>query len=190
MKRTARNFKMDIAHEEPPEVSEVFDWYRENFGFVTNLAKVQSAAPAVLRAYWLTQKALMEYGVLTSEEHNIIQMTIAVENQCAYCSTGHQMAGDLFFGSDATDLLAIREGQSVSNPRFESLRSFALEVYRNKGRVSDEVLETFYAAGYTQEHALEVITNIGVKVMSNLTNQLALTEIDTAMAPYMRQIAQ
>ena len=183
MKETLRGFKMDEAENEPAEVQEVFDWYKENFGSVPNLSKVLSTSPAALRSYWLTQLELSRHGLLTPAEHNIIQMSIAVENRCKYCTSGHQMAGAQFFGSEEEDLLAIRNEGTIPSSKFDVLRSFTLEVYRNKGRISDQVLESFLAEGYTKAQAVEVITNIGVKVMSNLTNQLAMTEVDEPFAP-------
>lgn len=174
---------MDELATETPEIQEVFDWYKENFQFVPNLTKVLSASPAALRSYWLTQLQLAQYGKLTPEEHNIIQMAIAVENRCKYCTSGHQMAGAAFFGSEEADLEAIRNEANLSTEKFDALRAFALEVYRNKGRVADQVLEDFFAVGYNKAQAVEVITNIGVKVMSNLTNQLAMTEVDEAFRP-------
>ncbi|MBV6644062.1 MAG: hypothetical protein KI790_01355 [Cyclobacteriaceae bacterium] len=183
MKETLRGFKMDEVGNEPTEVQEVFDWYRENFGFVPNLSKVLSASPAALRSYWLTQLELSKHGLLTPAEHNIIQMSIAVENKCKYCTSGHQMAGVQFFGSEEEDLIAIRNEGTIPSSKFDALRSFTLEVYRNKGRISDQVLESFLAEGYTKPQAVEVITNIGVKVMSNLTNQLTMTEVEEPFAP-------
>ena len=183
MKETLRGFKMDEVGNEPTEVREVFDWYKENFGFVPNLSKVLSASPAALRSYWLTQLELSKHGLLTPAEHNIIQMSVAVENRCKYCTSGHQMAGKQFFGSEENDLQAIRNEGEIPTEKFDALRAFALGVYRNKGRIADQVLQDFLDAGYSKAQAVEVITNIGVKVMSNLTNQLAMTEVDEPFVP-------
>ena len=174
---------MDELSDEPEEVKEVFDWYRENFGFVPNLAKVLSGSPAALRSYWLSQLQLQKHGLLTPEEHNVNQMAIGVENRCKYSASGHQLAGDLFFNSDSEDLVAIRNEDEISNKKFNALRAFALEVYRHKGRVKDSELREFISAGYSKSQAVEMITNIGVKVMANLTNQLAMTSIDDQFAP-------
>ena len=183
MKETVRGFKMDILENEPDVVKEVFDWYETNFGFVPNLTKVLSAAPAAVRAYWLAQLELSTNGLLTPAEHNIIQMSVAVENRCRYCASGHQMAVKEFFGSDKEELEAIRNEGIIPTEKFDALRSFALAVYRNKGRIADDILENFLSVGYSKAQAVEVITNIGVKVMSNLTNQLAMTEVDEPFVP-------
>lgn len=174
---------MDQQGDEPHAVQEVFDWYQNNFGFVPNLTKVLSASPAALRAYWLSQLELSTHGLLTPAEHNVIQMAIAVENRCKYCTSGHQMAGKAFFGSQQEDLEAIRNEGTIPSSKFDALRSFALEIYRNRGRISDQKLHDFFSVGYTKAQAVEVITNIGVKVMSNFTNQLTLNEIDEPFTP-------
>lgn len=184
MKETKRGFKMNESPNEPESVQEVFHWYQENFGFVPNLAKVLSAAPAALRSYWLTQLQLQQHGVLTPEEHNIIQMAVAVENKCLYCTSGHHMVGGAFFNSEEEDLQALRNETTLSTEKFDALRNFTLAVYSNKGRVSDAALATFLSHGYTKAQAVEVVTNISVKVLSNFTNQLALTELDEALVPF------
>lgn len=184
MKETLRGFKMDEASNESQEVKEVFDWYKENFGFVPNLLKVLSASPAALRSYWLTQLQLQQYGLLSAEEHNVVQMSTAVENKCKYCSSGHHMIGEMNFNSAEQDLQALRNETKLSTEKFDALRAFTMEVYRNKGRVSDSVLDTFLSQGYTRAQAVEVVANISVKVLSNLTNQLALTELDQPLVSF------
>ena len=44
----------------------------------------------------------------------------------------------------------------------------------------------FFKAGYNHAKAVEVVTNIGAKVMSNFTNQLALTELDESIIPFSK----
>lgn len=188
MKETVRGFKMDEASKEPQEVNEVFNWYKENFGFVPNLGKVLSVAPAALRSYWLTQLQLQQYGVLTPEEQNIVQMTIAVENQCNYCTAGHHMIGNTFFGSKEEDLQALRAKSKLSTEKFDALKTFTLQVYNHKGRVSDTALDAFLVQGYTKAQAVEVVTNIAVKVLSNFTNQLVLTEIDEPLLAFAEKV--
>jgi AhpD family alkylhydroperoxidase len=184
MKETPRGFKMNEASNEPQEVNEVFNWYKENFGFVPNLIKVLSASPAALRSYWLTQLQLQQYGLLTPEEHNVVQMSIAVENRCKYCTAGHNMIGKGVFGSEEEDLQALRNETSLSTEKFDALRSFTIEVYRNQGRVSEAVLEAFLSQGYNKAQAVEVVANISVKVLSILANQLALTDLDEPLVSF------
>ena len=101
-------------------------------------------------------------------------MSIAVENRCTYCTAGHNMIGKAFFNSTEEDLQALRNESTLGTEKFDALRSFALAIYHNKGRVSDTALDEFLAQGYSKAQAVEVVANIAVKVLSNFTNQLAI----------------
>ena len=179
---------MEVKENLSPEVKEVFEWYVENFQFVPNLSRVMSEAPALLRSYWQTQLNLMQMGTLTPEENNIVQMSIAVENKCRYCASGHIMAGRMVFGSSDEVMANIIAEAALPEAKMDALRDFALAVYEGKGRVSDEVLAKFKAAGYSNAQALDVVTNISTKVMSNFTNQLVNNELDEVLEPLAADI--
>jgi len=188
MKQTKRGFNLEIPEQPTPELNEVFEWYLENFQMVPNLTRVMSEAPALLRSYWQVQQNLMQMGTLTPVENNVVQMSIAVENTCRYCAAGHIMAGRMVFGSPEELMTSIIEGSEMSEKKMNALRDFALEVYRETGRVSDETFAAFKAAGYSNAQALDVVTNISTKVMSNFTNQLAQNELDEVLEPLATEL--
>ena len=183
-KQTVRGFDLEIQENPSPEVQAVYDWYQEIFGFVPNLGKLLSGSDAALLSYTHMQWHLAKLGTLSPEEDNIVQLTIAIENECKYCTAGHTLAGKVLFNSAEEDLNALRNRTSLSNEKFQALHTFAKEVYKTNGRVSDQVLEDFRGAGYTNGQALEVITNISAKVLSNLANQLAINEVDEPIQPF------
>jgi AhpD family alkylhydroperoxidase len=141
-------------------------------------------SPALVSAYTGTQQALSQHGALTPQENNLVQIAISRENGCQYCVNGHSMVGEAMLAQEAEEVANLRKGYRLTNAKHEALRAFALSVYENQGRVSDEELETFLAAGYTRRHALDVVAGIGAKVMSNFTNQLAQTPLDEPIQSY------
>lgn len=175
---------MEVQENPSKEVQEIYDWYNEVFGFIPNLGKLLSNSDAALLSYTHMQWHLLKLGTLTPEEDNIVQLTIAVENECKYCTAGHTLAGKVLFNSAEEDLQALRNRSALSNEKFNALHEFAKEVYHSKGRVSDKVLEDFRGVGYTNGQALDVITNISAKVLSNLSNQLAMNEVDEPIQPF------
>lgn len=183
-KTTVRGFDLELQENPSKEVQEVYDWYNEIFQFVPNLGKLLSNSDAALLSYTHMQWHLQKLGTLTPEEDNIVQLTIAIENECKYCTAGHTLAGKVLFNSADEDLNALRSRTALSNEKFNALHEFAKEVYRKNGRVSDKVLEDFRNAGYTNSQALDVITNISAKVLSNLANQLAMNEVDEPIQPF------
>lgn len=175
-----------VVHDSPPSNTEaVYEQIHDNFGFVPNLAKVMAGSPALLNGYFNLQNQLRDHGKLSQAEINIVQMSIAVENQCSYCTAGHTMAGRVFFKTSEEDMRAVCMRQPLSDPKHRALQRFALEIYNGHGQVSDATMQAFLSAGYTRDQALDVVACISAKVMSNFTNAIAKTELD----PPLQEIA-
>lgn len=185
--KTASGFSI---HETAPEtVTDIYEFYTANFGFVPNLAKVMAGSPALMRSYTDTQKNLKQYAHLSQAEINVVQLSLAVENKCKYCTAGHTMAGQSFFKTPMQHMQEIREREILSDPKLNVLRNFALHVYHGRGSVSDTEIKKFYSAGYSREQAMDVVACIAAKVMSNYTNALAKTELDKPMQPFAQGLS-
>lgn len=84
--------------------------------------------------------------------------------------------------ADAT-LSALRNGEPLPNPKLNALALFTEAVVRERGWVADsQELKIFFAAGYTQQHALEVVLGVAMKTLSNYANHLTDTPLDAAFA--------
>ena len=59
-----------------------------------------------------------------------------------------------------------------------------LTIVRNRGHVSQEELDAFYAAGYGERQLLEIILGLSQKVISNYTNHIANTPVDAQFKKY------
>ena len=66
----------------------------------------------------------------------------------------------------------------LADAKLETLRETTLAMTRERGVISDEQIEKFFAAGYGQQQLLEIIVGLSQKVMSNYTNHLANTPVD------------
>jgi alkylhydroperoxidase family enzyme len=51
-----------------------------------------------------------------------------------------------------------------------------------RGWASQEDLDRFFGAGYSEAHVLGVITGVAVKTMSNYSNHLTGPKVDNAFA--------
>ena len=81
-------------------------------------------------------------------------------------------------GVDVDTVNALRDSSPLSDPRLEALRKFTLAIVRERGRVNDDAVDTFLAAGYTKRNVLDIILGLAQKVMSNYVNHLANTPVD------------
>ena len=182
-KTTERGFAIHTRASAPTSTQAILDYFQKTFKFVPNLAAVMAESPALLNSYHGLQQNLQKIGSLSPPEDNIVQMSIAMENECQYCVAGHTMAGKVFFKSPDKQIEALRAKAKLPEAKLNALRDFALQVYNSKGRVSDKQLKTFFAAGYTKKQALDVVANVAAKVMSNFTNQMARTPLDEPLKP-------
>ena len=80
---------------------------------------------------------------------------------------------------------ALRKRQAMPNAKLQALHDTTLLIVRNRGRADEADITSFYKAGYTQKHLLEVILGLSQKVMSNYISHLADTQIDERFAAFV-----
>jgi AhpD family alkylhydroperoxidase len=166
--------------ESAPEASrDLLVHTRESFGMIPNLEGVMASAPPLLKSY-VSMWDEFETTSLTPVERQVVYQTVNFENTCNYCVPWHTMLS-IKAGMDADDVEALRLGESLSDPKLEALRLFTKEVVLQRGKISRGALASLLSAGYTQETALEVVMGIAIKTMSNYTNSIAGTPLDTAV---------
>lgn len=166
----------------PAESAELIAASKAAYGFFPKLHQVMAEAPATYRAYLETFRIFAEETTLTPREQQVVMMTANYENRCHYCTAGHSMLMQLAKMPDEL-IHALREGNRISDTKLEALRTFARELIETRGHVGDDRLQAFLNAGYTKRQALEVITGLATKLLSNFTNALAHTELDDPVKP-------
>ncbi len=166
--------------ESAPEASKpTLEAAKKAFGAVPNLHAVLAEAPTALEAYGAIWNAFGQTS-LSPVEQQVVYLTSSYENECHYCMAGHSVLARMA-GMESETIEALREGTPLPDPKLDALRSFTREVVTSRGRVSEESVNAFLAAGYTLQHILEVILGITVKVLSNYTNHIANTPLDPFM---------
>lgn len=167
--------------ETAPAAKPLLEGAQKSLGFVPNLFATLADAPASLNAY-LQLSELFGQSDLDATEQQIVAIAVSRENGCTYCVAAHTTIAQM--GKvDETIVTALRDGTALECSKHEALRVFALDVLEQRGNVSPQSLEAFYAAGYEQKHALSVILGITMKVLSNYTNHIFNPELDAAFQP-------
>jgi alkylhydroperoxidase family enzyme len=147
------------------------------FGFLPKLHQVLAEAPATYEAYNRLWDLINSKTTLSPLEQQVVMMTSNYENRCHYCTAGHSMLMQMM-KMPPDHIEALREGRPLPEARLEALRTFTLSLIRERGHVGDRRLQDFLDAGYTKRQALEVLTGLAAKLISNFTNALAHTELD------------
>lgn len=146
------------------------------FGMIPNLHGVLSESPVALEAY----KALHGFFQATSfdkEELTVVWQAINVYHECGYCVPAHTaIAGMMEIDEAITE--ALRNGTKLANNKLQVLRETTLKIVENRGVLSEEDLNAFFAVGYGQQQVLEILVGLAQKTISNYTNHLAKTPVD------------
>ena len=118
-------------------------------------------------------------------EREVVQITAAVANGCGFCVAGHTAISIKQIKMPDDVLQALRKGTSIdSDPKLDTLAKFTLAVIQNKGKVGEQVLSDFFAAGYTDENALDVVLGVSLATLCNYANNLINTPINPELQPY------
>jgi uncharacterized peroxidase-related enzyme len=166
--------------ETAPEASQpTIDAVNQVYGFFPNLYAVFAESPVAISTYLHISKQLKEHGALTPQEQQIVMLAVSEANGCDYCVAAHSMVAGMA-QVPAETVEQLRRGEQPSNPKQAALVRFALAALEHRGWIPESEQEAFLAAGYTSRHALDVLSILALKTLSNYTNHLAKTPLDEA----------
>ncbi|MFB9052222.1 carboxymuconolactone decarboxylase family protein [Formosa undariae] len=150
-------------------------------GMIPGLHGVLAGSPQLFEAYQ-TLHELFSNSSFNKEELTVVWQTINVEHACHYCVPAHTGIAKMMKVDDAITE-ALRNETPLADAKLEALRTLTLAMVRNRGHVSQEELEAFYAVGYGERQVLDIILGLSQKVISNYTNHIANTPVD---APFKK----
>jgi uncharacterized peroxidase-related enzyme len=163
----------------PSGSGEILSSIEKKWGFIPNLHRELAESPQLLEAY-ATLWGLVEKTAFTPAERHVAYLAVIYENGCEYCMAGHTKLS-LGAGLKPDQVDAIRSNRPLEDAKLESLRVFAAEVTRQRGRLSDAQVSAFLKAGYGNRAILDVLLIAATKLISNYTNHLAHTPLDAFM---------
>lgn len=157
----------------------------KNNGFLPNLIGVLANSPEALAFYQEVGK-LNAATTLSAGEVEVVQIIAAKVNQCGFCVAGHTKIATLkkLLSEPAIAAARALEPAAFANEKLTALAEFTLAVMANKGAVSDAQLQAFFAAGYSQQQAVEVVLGIALATLCNYTNNLAQSDINPELQAY------
>ncbi len=176
-------FPLHTIEDAPEQSRPLLEDSARAFGRVPGLHAVMAEAPALLDGYKQLHRLFAQETSFDKDELTVVWQAINVEHACHYCVPAHTGIAKMMKVDDAITE-ALRNETPLPTPRLEALRSFTLQVVRQRGNVTEEQVQAFLDAGFTPRQILEVILGVAQKVMSNYTNHLAQTPVDAVMRQF------
>lgn len=151
------------------------------WGFLPKLHGKLAESPLALEAYDTLFGLVARTSMLSPIEQQTTYQAINVFHGCEYCTAGHTYLSRQVKMDEAV-IAALRNGTPIPDARLQALRVFAESVLRERGFVGEAVVDAFLAAGFTRANVLEVITIVATKTISNYTNHITRTELESFMS--------
>jgi len=153
---------------------------RQKMGMIPNMYAYMANAPGLLEAYRVGYELFRQSSGCTPVEQEVVFLSISYENGCEYCMAAHSFLADIQSKVPPEVTEALRQGWDVPEARLRALSRLTRALVHRRGRLRQDELDLFHAAGYTGAQVLQIILAIGVKTLSNYTNHLCGTQVDEA----------
>lgn len=164
-----------LKREEVSESNQVlFDNLQKMVGFVPNMYTVFAYSPTALGDYLTLQN---RKGSLTDKEREIVNLLVSQLNGCNYCKAAHTAIGKMI-GFTEEQTVEIRRANISFDSKFDALAKVVKEIVENKEEVTEHTLSIFYNQGYDNENLVDVVINVGDKIMTNYLFALSKVPVD------------
>lgn len=153
----------------------LLDAIQAQLGMVPNFLKVFANSPVALRAF-LGLHGVANDGSLEPQTRERIALALAQQNACEYCLSAHSAIGAKA-GLNGAEIRANRDGSSQDAKAAIAVK-LARSLAEHKGEISTaEILEA-RNAGYSDADIVEIITHVGMNILTNILGKASRVEID------------
>ena len=157
------------------EQKALLDAIQAQLGMVPNFLKVFANSPVALRAF-LGLHGVANDGSLEPQTRERIALALAQQNACEYCLSAHSAIGAKA-GLNGAEIQANRDGTSQDAKAAVAVK-LARSLAEHKGEISTaEILEA-RNAGYSDADIVEIITHVGMNILTNILGKASRVEID------------
>ncbi len=153
----------------------LFTAIEQQLGVVPNFLKVFANSPAALEAF-LGLHSIANAGELDGKTKERIALGLAEQNACQYCVSAHTAIGKKA-GLSGDEILANRAGGSQDAKAAVAVK-FSRSLADNNGDVTTAELLEIRNAGYSDAEIVEIITHVGMNVLTNILGKASRVEID------------
>jgi len=169
---------LEVLNKEnaPGNAGELLGKAEQNYGFIPNILGVMANSPALLEAY-MSLSQIFEKTSFSAAEKQTVLLAVSTVNECGYCKSAHTAIAKMQ-NVDEAILKAIANGDKLPDAKLDALFNFTRTMVEKRGWPSDDDLQAFFDAGYSEAQMQDVIVGIGMKTLSNYNNHIADTPVD------------
>jgi alkylhydroperoxidase family enzyme len=164
------NFTVHTIESAPERSKPALKQLQSAFGMIPNIAGAMATSPVLINCL-VGLFGNVHGGSFTEAQVQTVLLTDAVTNASAWAVAFHTALA-LKEGIDPADVQAIREGRLPPDSKLAALSALAKTMIEKRGRLEDQDVDRFIAAGFGRDHALEVIAIVAASTITNYTGSI------------------
>lgn len=173
-------FKLQNEHDVDQKNAEKLSELKADINFIPNVFLAIAASENGLASFIELNNQFSNTS-FSDTEKQIILLATSTENQCGYCVAGHTTFSK-WQEVPIEHIFAMRNYLPLQDKKLDVLNQFTRTLVRERGQLPESLIKAFFAAGYTQQNAIEIILGISLKTFSNLTSILMKIPLDAAFS--------
>lgn len=155
--------------------------FQSAFSMIPNILGAMATSPVLITTL-VGMFGNVHGASFTEAQVQIVLLTDAVTNGSTWAVAFHTALA-LNEGIDPADVAAIREGRLPKDGKLAALSGLATTMIEKRGRLSDDDVNRFLAAGFGKEHLLEVIAAVAASTITNYTGSITKPPLE---APFQK----
>lgn len=176
-------FKVPTREEVSENNQAIFDNLNKALGFVPNLYATYANSDTALENYLNFANAKTS---LSAKEKEVVNLAVSQVNNCIYCLSAHTAIAKMN-GFNDEQILELRSGHASFDNKLDVLAKLAKNITENRGNTTSEVLDNYFAAGYTKANLIDTISLVGDKTISNYVHSTTKVPVDFPLAPSLEE---
>ena len=176
------SFPVNTINSAPERSKPALQQLQSAFGMLPNIAGSMSTSPVLINSL-VGLFHNVHGGSFTEAQIQTILLTDAVTNACAWAVAFHTALA-LKEGLDPADVEAIRERRLPKDSKLAALSALAKALIEKRGRLDDQDVDQFLAAGFGKDHTLEVIAVVAASTITNYTGSVTKTPLEAPFQAY------
>ena len=164
------DFSVHTIESAPEQSKPALQQLQSAFGMIPNVAGAMATSPVLINSL-VGLFGNVHGGSFTEAQIQTVLLTDAATNACSWAVAFHTALA-LKEGLDPADVQAIREGRLPKDAKLAALSLLAKTMIEKRGRLGDQDVDRFIAAGFGKDHALEVIAIVAASTITNYTGSI------------------
>ncbi len=176
-----------LPSEADPTAARILQARERKWGRAWNVTSTIANAPAVLVMMNHAWDSLGRSS-LSVADRELIAMEMAVMNGCHYCVPAHRYIAheEAKFDTDTiSQLERVARGDKLPDgTRLSTMQRLVRRLVATRGSLTEDEFRKFMSAGVAPQQMIETIAEIAQCTVTNFTNRLAGTPLDSFLEKY------